>query len=110
MARWVEPAAGAIAALVSVAVAASMLHLGAYAWAAAVVGLSGVGAGVGTLLDIVHRRGPWLAITWASAAALMAMTALAVLSVGLFLLPGTMAAFIAAATGTLRSPQSTPGQ
>lgn len=103
MGQWIEVVASVVAALVGVAVAAVAAGLGAYAWAVAVIGLSGLGAGVGAYQHISHHRGPWLAILWASTLGLLVMTVLTVFSVGIFLLPGTLAAIVAAITGTWRS-------
>ena len=102
MARWAVLAAGSAAAIVGVAVAAEMLRLGAYDWAASIVGLSGIGAGVGTFQDVARRRGPWLVVLWVSTAGLLVTAMLAILTVGPFLMVAAMAAFAAATSQTLR--------
>lgn len=103
MGQWIEVVAGVVAALVGVVVAAVAAGLGASAWAVVVIGLSGLGAGTGAYQHISHQRGPWLTVLWVSALGLLVMTVLAVFSVGIFLLPGTLAAIVAAVTGTWRS-------
>ncbi len=103
MARWVELVSGVLAALVAVTVAAAMVALGAYAWAVVLVGLGGLGAGIGAYQHSLGREGPWLVLLWVSALVLVVMTVLAVFSVGIFLLPGTLAALVAAGVGTWRS-------
>ncbi|GEM_PF-3040692 len=103
MGRLIEVVAGVVAALVGVVVAAVAAGLGAYAWAVAVIGLSGLGAGIGAYQHIFHHSGPWLTVLWVSALGLLVMTVLTVFSVGIFLRPGTLAAIVTAVTGTWRS-------
>lgn len=102
MARWVELAGGAVATLVALVMAGVAISLGAYWWAVAVIGLSGIGAGLGAYLHVVYSR-PWgVALLWASAVGLIVMTALAIFSIGTFLLPAALAAIVAAVAGTRR--------
>ncbi len=97
-----------MAALIGVAVAVAMVALGAYFWAVALVVLSGLGAGIGAYQHAVNRSRQWLTVLWVSSLGLAGMTVLAVFSVGVFLLPGALAALVAAGTGTWRS--ATGGQ
>jgi hypothetical protein len=101
--RTIELVAGVFAAVVGVAVAAVMSALGAHAWAVVLVGLGGLGAGIAAYQRSRGQEGPWLALLWASALLLVVMTVLAIFSVGIFLLPGTLAALIAAGVATWRS-------
>lgn len=103
MVRWVELGGGMVAAVFGVVVAAVMAAFGAYAWAVVLVGLGGLGAGLGAYQHSFGREGPWLGLLWASALLLVVMTVLAIFSVGIFLLPGTVAALVAAGAGTRRS-------
>lgn len=103
MAQWIEIVGGAVATLVGVAVAGVMMSLGAYFWAVAITGLGGIGAGAGVYLHVVDHRQPGLALLWLSWLGLAVMTVLGAFSVGVFILPGTLAALIAAVAGTVRS-------
>ena len=108
MAQWIEVAGGALAALIGVAVAGAMISLGAYFWAVAITGLGGIGAGVGVYLHVVDHRQQGLTILWISWLGLAVMTVLGAFSVGVFILPGMLAALIAAIAGTWRSTAARP--
>lgn len=105
MARWpeVELAGGALAAIVGMAVAVTMLALGAHFWAVGLAGLSAVGAGTGAYMHAVRRKGEWPTVLWVSSLGLVVMTVLGVFSIGVFLLPRTLAALVAAGIETWRS-------
>jgi len=103
MARWVEVVGGVFAALVGVVVAVVMGTLGAYWWAVALSGLSGLGAGIGAYQHGAYGRRQGLALLWISSLGLIIMTVLGVFSIGIFLLTGTLAALVAAVVGTWRS-------
>jgi hypothetical protein len=102
MARWVEVVGGAVAAVVALVMAGVAGSLGAYWWAVALIGLSGLGAGIGAYLHVAYGRRQGVTILWVSSLGLIIMTVLGVFSIGIFLLPGTLAALVAAAAGTKR--------
>jgi hypothetical protein len=67
------------------------------------VGLGGLGTGAAAYQHARDREGPWLALLWAAALLLVVMTVLGIFSIGIFLLPGTLAALLAAGVGTWRA-------
>lgn len=110
MARSVELGGGFIAALFGVAIAAVIVALGGAWWAAAMAGLGGLGSGYAAYQHTRDREGPWVAWLWGSALLLVAITVLGVFSIGLFLLPGTLAALVAAGVGSWRLTAGRPAQ
>ncbi len=102
MARWVELVGGAVAAVVALVMAGVAISLGAYWWAVTVIGLSGIGAGLGASLHVVYGKRQGVTLLWVSSVGLIVMTALAILSIGIFLLPSAIAAIVAAVAGTRR--------
>ncbi|MCL4535284.1 MAG: hypothetical protein M1401_13615 [Chloroflexi bacterium] len=103
MARRVELAGGGLAAVIGLAVGILILALGGAGWAFALAALSGLGAGVGAYRHASGGGANWLALLWASAAGLTVLTILAIFSVGILLVPGAVAALVAAVVGSSRS-------
>jgi hypothetical protein len=109
IARAVEFGSGIVAAVVAVIVAAVAVALGG-AGAGIVIALGGIGAGVAAYQHSQGHEGPWRGLLWGSALLLLVMTVLGVFSIGLFLLPGTLAALTAAGVATWRSSTEAPAQ
>lgn len=91
--------------VVGLIVTGVVVGLGGAAWAAVLLTLSALGAGVGAYLHATYGDAYWLALLWAATAGLIVMTVLAVFSVGIFILPGAVAALVAAIAGSVRSPR-----
>ncbi len=103
MARWMEVVGGAVAALVALVIAGVAGFLGAYWWAVALIGLSGLAAPIGAYLHVAYDRRQGVALLWVSSAGLVVMTVLTIFSIGVFLFPGALAAIVGAMAGTRRS-------
>ena len=102
MARWIELIAGVLAAVIGLVIAGVGVALGG-ALAGALIGLGGLGAGIGAYQHALRANDTGLTVLWVSALLLVVMTLLAVFSLGLFLLPGTVSALVAAGVGFWRS-------
>jgi hypothetical protein len=99
MNRSIEAVGGAVAAIVALVVAVAASSLGAYWWALALIGASGLAAGVGAYLHLAHGRPEGVTLLLFAAGALIVMTVLAIFSVGIFLLPAAVAASAGAVAG-----------
>lgn len=92
MNRSIEAVGGALATIVALVVAAAASSLGAYWWALALIGVSGLAAGVGAYLHLAYDRPEGVTLLLFATGGLIVMTVLAILSVGIFLLPAALAA------------------
>lgn len=81
-----------MAAIVALVVAAAASSLGAHWWALALIGVSGLAAGVGAYLHLAYGRPEGVTLLLSAAGSLIIMTVLAIFSVGIFLLPAALAA------------------
>lgn len=100
--RLIEALGGAVAAIVALVVAAAASSLGAHWWALALIGVSGLAAGVGAYLHLAYGRPEGVTLLLFAAGGLITMTVLAVLSVGIFLLPAALAASVGAVAARRR--------
>ena len=105
MARWVEVVGGVVATIVALVMAGVLGSLGAYWWAIALIGLSGLAAAIGAYLHVAYGRREGVILLWVSSAGLTVMTLLGLfgISIVVFLFPGSLAAVVGAIAGTRRS-------